>query len=316
MSDNLEVVNGKRSMFYYGDKPWHGYGKKVNRALTAQEALEEANLNYEVAKRKIFIETGDEVKGKWATYRMDKEGSDSILGVVGDRYNVIQNADMFSFFDPLVERSEALYHTAGVLGKGEQMWLLAKLPESMRIGNDDIIDKYIMLTNCHDGYGSAVIKLTTVRVVCENTLNLALGQAGKHYRIRHTGSAQDKIKEAYKVLGITQNYFKLIEMQIQQMSAIDITDQQLKDYVSRLVITTKEEKPTILQTKKVDKICELASTGKGAEMSEGTLWGAFNAVTEYIDHHTNPKNYIDNIWFGTGNEFKSKAWNNALTYLN
>lgn len=319
MSANLEVrEDGKTSMFYYGDTPWHGQGTKVNRALTAQEALEESGLDYQVKKAPIYLFDGAKVDGKFATVRTDKEGTDSVLGVVGDRYTVIQNSEILSALDPIVGRQEAIYHTAGVLGRGERIWLLAKLPESLRIGNEDIIDKYILLTNSHDGTKSAIVKIVMNRVVCENTLNSALLEGGKAFNIRHTANFQDKLNQAYKILGIAQNQFKLIEERINHLSLTDINNNQLMDYVNSLLDITKEkELEDEISTRtlnKRDKILELYEAGKGAEMSRGTLWGAVNAVTEYVDHHSTIKNgkYIDSVWFGAGNDFKNKAFSLAM----
>lgn len=323
MSHNLNFNEaGQASMFYYGDEPWHGFGKKVNRALTAQEALEEAGLDYEVVKQPIYLGDNTKIDGKFATCRTDKTGEDSVLGVVGDRYTVIQNADMLNFFDPIVGRQEAVYHTAGVLGKGERIWLMAKLPESMRIGNEDIIDKYILLTNSHDGTKSAIVKICTTRVVCENTLNFSLLDEGKQFNIRHTTNYQDKLDQAYKVLGIAQDYFKVVEQQIQQMSMVDFNDKQLMDYVNGLLgITEQKEMDEEISTRMINKraeILELAETGKGADMTRGTLWGAVNAVTEFVDHHSTVKNgkYIDSVWFGSGNDLKTKAYTTALNLFN
>lgn len=302
-------------MFYYGEKPWHGNGTSVSEALNASEALKTAKLDFTVEKRDIFLKDNVHILGKYATVRTDEN---RVLGIVGKRYRVIQNSDMLSFFDPLIEKSEAIYHTAGVLGHGERIWLLAKLPDSMRIGNDDIIDKYILLTNSHDGSGSALVKITNVRVVCENTLNFSITDAGKMFRISHTSSYQEKLDKAYQILGIAQNYFKTVEQTINKLSIQEMTDKQLLEYVNS-VLDIKSEEEISKQTKdRREKILELYETGKGSELAKGTLWGGLNAVTEYVDHHmkTRDNKYIDNVWFGTGNSLKNKAYNILTNVIN
>jgi len=324
MGHNLEIdTNGKASMFYYGDEPWHGYGTKVNSALTADEALKEARLDFEVVKKPIYLADGSEIDSKFATCRTDRDGADSVLGVVGDRYTVIQNSDMLSVFDGVVARNEAIYHTAGVLGKGERVWLMAKLPDSIQATAQDILDKYILLTNSHDGTNSAIVKIIINRVVCENTLNSALYyDKGRSVNIRHTATFQEKLDQAQHILGIAQNYFKSIEQQIQKLAVTEITDNQLLAYVNSLLdITLEKQASNEVSTRAInkrDKILELAEVGKGSEWTKGTMWGAVNAVTEYVDHYSSIKNgkYLDSVWFGNGSNFKNKAFDLAIKLSN
>ena len=149
MPHNLEERNGQASMFYTGDVPWHQLGRRLDRPATAEEAMNEARLDYTVVKRpmKAIIHGRHyvDVPGAFATVRTD---TNVVLGVVGSRYEPVQNKDCFSFFDPLIERDEAVYHTAGVLGKGEKIWLLAKLPDYIRVGKKgDPIEKFVLLYN-------------------------------------------------------------------------------------------------------------------------------------------------------------------------
>ena len=172
MSHNLNVTNNKTSMMYIGESPWHKLGTKLDKPATAFEAIQAAQLDFMVVKFPIKTVRHElPVENHFATVRTDTLQT---LGVVGSRYEPIQNKDAFDAFDTLVGEGEAIYHTAGALGKGERIWLLAKLPDYIRVNLNDIVEKYLLLVNSHDGSGSVKVKLTPIRVVCENTLSMAL----------------------------------------------------------------------------------------------------------------------------------------------
>jgi phage/plasmid-like protein (TIGR03299 family) len=195
MGHNLNTSNGRASMFYVGDPPWHNLGIRLDHPATAEEAIEAAQLDYTVKKKPlravIHAKRHAEVGDHFATVRLD---TGDVLGVVGSRYEVIQNRDAFAFFDALVGDDEAIYHTAGVLGKGERIWILAKLPDYIRVGKNDLVEKYLLLTNSHDGSSLVRAKLTPIRVVCQNTLSVALNGSEQEVRIRHTANAREKLE--------------------------------------------------------------------------------------------------------------------------
>ena len=173
------------SMMYTGEKPWHQLGTEVPQAVNSAEAIKVAGLDYTVAKRKLKTVGGIEVPNHFATVRTD---TNEVLGVVGNKYTILQNKGAFSFFDGIVGVKEAMYHTAGALGKGERIWLLAKLPDYIRTVGDDITEKYLLLSNTHDGTGSVQIMFTPIRVVCQNTLNVGISQGTNKVKLRHTMS--------------------------------------------------------------------------------------------------------------------------------
>ncbi len=181
MSHNLMIQNGEASMMYVGGVPWHGLGTALDKPATAEEAIQAARLDWQVKKLPLYASDGDNsllrlpVPDKYAVAR---ENSLDVLGVVGSSYTPVQNREAFAFFDPIVGKQAAIYHTAGALGKGERVWILAKLPDSIRVVGDDITDKFLLLTNSHDGTSSLQVKFTPVRVVCQNTLSLAINQGG------------------------------------------------------------------------------------------------------------------------------------------
>jgi len=201
---NYNSNTGRYSFFSVQEKAWHGLGQIVKDYPTSGEAIQYAGLDYEVAKSPLFtkgsgiienagdIEIGStelEVPDYFANIRTD---NNTVLGVVGKDYHIVQNREAFSFFDAIVGGSEGiLYETAGALGNGERIFITAKLPDYIRVGNgDDVTEKYIFLTTSHDGSGSITAAFTPIRIVCQNTLNASLGSMSNVVRIRHTAGAK------------------------------------------------------------------------------------------------------------------------------
>lgn len=318
MGHNLNVMNGKASMMYVREVPWHRLGTKLDKPATAAEAIEAAGLGFTVEKMKLRTESPDlPVENHFATVRTDTL---DVLGVVGSRYCLIQNKDAFTTFDALVGEGEAIYHTAGVLGKGERIWLLAKLPDYIRVNGGDVVEKYLLLTNSHDGSGPVRVKLTPIRVVCENTLALALGGTEQEVRIRHTAQAEAKLKTAHEILGLTNKLYAELDHIFNCMSEKRIGGKALVEYVKTIfpAISDSENRSRITQTR--EKVLELAETGRGAELSKGTVWGAYNAVTEFVDHYrmtsVSDAAGLKSMWFGTGERIKKQAFKVAVGMLN
>ena len=325
MAHRLNIKDGKASMVYFGDKPWHSLGTELKKPATAAEVMVEANMDFIVEKRPVFFQPKKDkfakVEGKFANVRID---TNVALGIVGSRYEVIQNADAFSFFDALVGKGEAIYHTAGVLDEGQRIWLLAKMPDYIKIktisGKMDEVEKFVLLTSSHDGTHPTIAKLTPIRVVCHNTLSAAISGHETEVRIRHTKTAIDKLEEAHRILNLTNMYYKDINQIFGNMSLKKINDKQLMDYITSLVPDNKEaEHHTRTENVRL-KIKELYETGQGADMTRGSLWGAYNAVTEYVDHvkfvEKDGKSVkLDRIWFGQGEFLKQEAFDKALVLM-
>ena len=282
---------------------------------TSREALEFAGLDYTVEKRPLFTYDTEnhnanketdiiipevEVPNYFATMRTD---TDKVLGLVGRDYKIVQNVDAFSFFDSIVGGDGIMYETAGALGKGERIFITAKLPDYIKVGSDDLIEKYLFLTTSHDGYGSITAAFTPIRVVCANTLSAALRNCSNSIKIRHTSSAQDRLKEAHKVMGISNMLSVQMEEIFNQWAKVRITDSEVKKLIQLAMVPNKEVLRNI-QTGNLDdlsscfnNICDnayeyaMASPTQQTDTTKGTLFGAYNAITGYFQNVRSYKNY-------------------------
>jgi len=325
---NYNEQTQKHSFFSVREKAWHGLGQIIKDYPTSAEALKFAGLDYIVDKRPLFTfdtenQNGDpeadiiipevEVPGFFATVRSD---TDAVLGVVGKDYEVVQNVDAFSFFDGIVGGKDGiLYETAGALGNGERLFITAKLPDYIRVGRNDCIEKYLFLTTSHDGTGSIQIAFTPVRIVCQNTLNAALRNQVNGIKIRHTASATDKLKEAYKMLGITNQLSVELEAIYNRWSRVRISDPELKRLI-QVAMSPNKETLENLKTGKEDALSSnftnivssvfdyaMTSPTQQEETTKGTLFGAYNAVTGYFQNVRNFKDgesKFKSIMYGTG----------------
>jgi len=215
---NFNEQTSKHSFFSVKEKAWHGLGQIVEDYPTSAEAIKHAGLDYTVEKRKLFTfdnenQNGNsdtdiiipeiEVPGYFATIRTDTE---QVLGVVGKDYEVVQNEDAFSFFDTIVGGDGIQYETAGALGNGERIFITAKLPGYIKVGNDDLIEKYLFLTTSHDGFGSITAAFTPTRIVCNDTLKAALRNCSNSIRIRHTANARKGWEKPTRLWVFQTNY--------------------------------------------------------------------------------------------------------------
>ena len=313
MSHNLNTHNGRASMFYFGETPWHRLGQRLDHPATSAEAMEQAGLNFSVAKKPLRAMINKrnyvEVEDHFGIVRMD---TGDCLGVVGSRYEPIQNRDCFSFFDPLVDRSESIYHTAGVIGKGEKIWLLAKLPDYIRIGpKKDPVEKYLLLYNSHDGSSHIRIKLTPIRVVCQNTLSAALRGFEEEVKVKHTASAPEKLEQAHKLLGLTNSLYSELDFIFNRMALRQLSGKDILDYVKALVPDNPEAENNTRTENIRKKILDLHESRPDAAMHRGTAFGIYNAVTEMVDHFVTTDDLnkqLKSIWFGSGERLKLKAF--------
>lgn len=282
------------TMMYVREKPWHGLGTMVTEATNSADALRFAGLDWSVRQEPVFNARGGIVSGYKANVR-DTDGS--VLGIVGDRYKVVQNSDAFNFTDDLIG-GDVRYETAGSLKEGRQIWLLAKLPQSKVAGDD--VEPYLCFTNSHDGCGGLKVCMTPIRVVCNNTLNLALKSAKRIWSMRHTENILERLDEARDCLFRADEYMTKLAVYADKAANTRIYDADIKEILEELFPisekSTEREKATAEKCRNEFMICYYAPDIK---RFRGTAWGVINAASDLVTHsmpHKNTKNYASNNW--------------------
>ena len=307
-------INEER-MFCVG-KAWHDVGVRVEKEVTAKEAIQLSRLNYKVEKKPIQTIDNLPIVEKYATVRVD---NNTPLGIVGERYRIIQNVEAFNFFDVLVGEGQAIYHSAGALGNGERIWLLAKLPNKIIVGKEDTVEKFLCLTNSHDGSKALQVYFTPIRVVCQNTLNVSLKNTGASISIRHTNNYKNKIEEARRVLGIVIDYYAQFENLANQLKDVKLEKEAVNKYYDKLLGIKGNDEDTTRKLNIKKELIALYENGTGNQIADvkHSLWTAYNAVAEYTDFYKTVKNdnRIESLLFGSGAELKNKAWNHALELM-
>ena len=305
MSANVET------MFYVGErnKPWHGLGQCVKEAPTSEDALKLAGLDWEVLQTPIYTSHG-RIDGFKANVR-NKDGS--VLGVVSDRYKIIQNTEAFSFTDELLGKG-VTYETAGSLQGGKKVWLLARLPREYIIAGERITP-YLVFSNTHDGSGAVRVAITPIRVVCNNTLNLALDTAPRSFSIIHTGEIMNKIQEAKQTLFMADKYMENLGREFEKLRKQEMTTEQVDEYIKLLLPIDEDASPltkkNILKLRKdmsdrYYKAPDLKDLGHNA-------YRFINAVSDFATHAApirKTKNYQENLFMRTyeGNPMIDKAY--------
>jgi phage/plasmid-like protein (TIGR03299 family) len=324
MAHELAIANGRYSLAYAGKPPWHGLGTQLDAPFTAAEAIEFGGLDYDVALTPLLTESGSHVSSRRAVVRAD---TSEVLGVVGTSYVPIQNAACFGFLDAVVAEGKLRYHTVGALRNGERIWMLAKLPGQLRVsGTDDVTEKYLLLSNSHDGSSALRVFFTPVRVVCANTLAIAT-RRGMHQgiAIHHKGDLATKVREAQRVLGLAQRFYDDANGVINQLARYQPSVTQLQNYFRALYPGSAEGVVTRAQNIRCE-LTRLFEEGRGQEIHgiRHSAWAALNAVTEYVDHHRPTRGVnsvarnhrrLNSIWFGSGARLKSQAWDLAVAML-
>jgi phage/plasmid-like protein (TIGR03299 family) len=305
MADNINrnILTGQDA-FYGVKKPaWHLKGFISDRYETSGQVLVKSGLNFEVAMHhnlQVFPSGKQQnATNSYYTFRTDTEQT---LGEhVSKDYTIVQNTEAFSFLDSLAGPNNIYYETAGALGNGEIIFITAKLPSHIKVLNHDVVDKYIFLTTRHDGKGSIIGALTPIRIVCNNTLNMALKNCETLIRIRHTEKAHDKLKEAERLLKMVDVASPVIEEAFNHVAKVRITDPQLKKLIQTAIAPNKDvldfiRKNGRAQTNRfnnlVDQIFSYAknSPTQQLESTKGTLFGAYNAMTGYFQNRQEFKN--------------------------
>lgn len=275
MSANVET------MFSLREKPWHGLGRIIENAPNSEEALIAAGLDWKVVSRPVVV-NGCPVENYMANVR---DRDNSVLGIVSPQYKIVQNDEAFVFTDSLIGDGSIQYETAGSLAEGRRIWMLAQLPEIQIIG--DTVNPYLVFMNSHDGRGGIRVAVTPIRVVCQNTLNLALTQSHRSWTTVHMGNLHEKMEEAKRTLFLAENYIKeLSETANFLANKMTLTAQDAEELIQTLIPipdkTLPRQKENLLaqQTELAYRYFH-APDLKGLQ---GTGWGFINAVSDLATH--------------------------------
>ena len=289
------------SMFYTRKAPWHGLGVRVEEAPESKEALIQAGLDWKVEQTDVYAASGERILGYKANIRdIDR----SVLGIVGDRYKIVQNEEAFAFTDGLLGEG-VKYETAGSLAGGKIVWMLAKIPEKYIISGD-AIEPYLVFCNSHDGSGAIRVAMTPVRVVCQNTLNLALKGASRVWSARHTENVMSRMDEARETLQLANAYMSQLGRSINELQAKKLTDKKVLAMIDSLYPVSEDLSEMHLYP------CAYSTTWKQQETLKACYFDApdlqgvgkngyrfINAVSD-MAYHGKPlrqtKNYNENLF--------------------
>ncbi len=275
MSANVE------SMFYVRTTPWHGLGVRVENALTSREALMTAGLDWNVTQKDMFTDDGCMIDGFKANVR---ETDNRILGVVTERYQIVQNSEAFAFTDALLGEG-VTYETAGALQNGRKTWILAKLPQKYIINGDEIMP-YLVFMNSHDGTGAIKAAMTPIRVVCQNTLNLALATAKRSWSTNHVGDIKGKLSDARNTILHANQYMSELGKTFDCLNRQKLSDRQVYEYIDKLFplsdTATEVQKKNVLRSKEEVKIRYFEAPDLQAV--EKNAYRFINAISDFATH--------------------------------
>ena len=347
------------SGFFVKKPAWHRLGQTIATAPNTREGIRLAGLDWTVQRRDIevvptlftdAIPAEAEAEAKWPTLAapqpdlsawkaLVRDTDQQALGVVGKGYNVLQNAEAFEFFDPLLSCGDATLETAGSLRKGKTIWVMARLKQDpLVVRGDDHVMPYLLLSNTHDATQAVRVNYTMVRVVCANTL-AAAQQGFSGISIVHKKGVSTALKQVRRLIQVRKNSLERVEEEYQAMARKDITEEGLRSYVTAVVGTPREAINAKIQTaqqrgmgaldlinyrekleeapRAVDKIIEGFYEWEGQKDCGHSVWGAYNAITYWLEHKRghNGQTRLHSNWFGPSNKLRGEAHKKALQLL-
>lgn len=273
------------SMFSHRKVPWHGLGTIVQEAPNSDKAIKIAGLDWDVTQRDVYDSYFNLIPG----YKANIRSSDNkVLGIVGNRYTVIQNSDAFKFTDELLGDG-VTYETAGSLMGGRRIWLLARMPEKYKIAGDDFCN-YLVFTNGHDGLNSLKVALTPIRVVCNNTLQVALSNAKRSWSIKHTNNALSYVDVAREQLLMSKRYFVKLSNSMDHLACKKSENENKNMKVLRLILDSDGSLSDAAKTDHFEKIRFIYTEAPDLKDLEHSGYRLLNAVSDYSNHKI-PKRY-------------------------
>lgn len=315
MAHALEMVNGEAQMAWAGELPWHGLGTKVPADLTPEQIMQAAGLDWEVAKTPLFTHVNGETIRVNAKSALVRTSDNRILDVVGKDWNPVQNSEAFNFFNDFVAAGDMEMNTAGSLNDGRNVWALAKINESFEILGHDRVEGFLLFSNPHQ-YGKSIeIRFTPIRVVCANTLAMAMGSSfTSRFSAGHRSQFNaDLAKEA---LGISKEKLAKYKEMAEYLSSKRFTNETIVEYFNRIfpAVSNAKAEEGELASRPARTVYEALESQPGAEFGRGTWWQAFNAVTYATDHilGRSTESRLQSAWFGANQNRKIQAANIAM----
>jgi phage/plasmid-like protein (TIGR03299 family) len=318
------------TMAFVGETPWHGLGVRLDAPPSIEEMLKQSGLDWNVVTKPSFIVLDDATapNGKRVvaldTKAVVREKDMKVLGEVGSSYEPVQNKDAFNFFQPALEQGFCEFETAGSLRGGRRIWALARIKDTTHdVVNGDPVNGYFLLSNSHDGTLAIRCGFTGIRVVCQNTLTLAHhNQKSKLLQVRHTKNVKDALSKLQEIVDWQRGTFKATVEQMKALAHKGCSAEQLRKYVETVFepeIKTRslsEESTQESYDRLMEKIEPLFVHGRGNDMPAvaGTMWAAYNAVTEYLTWERGRENdtRLEALWFGASKKTSERAFDEAL----
>jgi len=307
-------ADGRAAMAFTGDTPWHGLGHNLTPGAPLEDWQREAGLDYSVASAPVEYHTEDgehrRAAGQKVLYRSDNAQS---LAVVSDRYQVLQPGDVMAFYRDLTEAQGYTMETAGVLKGGRRVWALARAPQEDFAVGGDLMQGYVLLATSYDGTMATVASHTTVRVVCHNTLSMAVGAGGERGDIKiphNTSFDADAVKAR---LGLRPDLVARFQENAEAMARKQVSkDAAVRFFLNVYYPDQETLEVTRAVNRRLEELVTLWNTAPGQETdaARGTAWGLLNAVTYHTDHARNTRtqeNRLEAAWFGTGATTKARA---------
>lgn len=304
------------SMFYVGETPWHGLGTKIpkDKGINIREAIVVAGLDWQVELRRVVTVNPEGIAkaGILDHFAVCRTSDNAFLGIVGPDYTPLQNEQALEWFQPFLDANEATLETAGSLKGGRQVWALAKIRDGkMDINQKDPVSHYILLSNSHDGSVAVRVGFTPIRVVCNNTLTMAHNsKASKLLRVRHTSNLQENLEMVRETMKVARREFAATVEQYRKLQKRGIDAASLERYI-RVVFSLPEDKGG---RELIPNIIYLFENGRGHREAGHNYWGAYNAVTEYLNYFRGKSqdNTLSSLWFGESTNVNRQALKVAL----
>lgn len=327
MSGDITMAHQLEQMAYVGSTPWHGLGQQLSRHQPLEVWQHEAGMNWHIEESPVrFLSDSAAHLGSIHTFPEQKvlfrSDTKAPLSVVSKRYKVVQPFDVLEFYRDLTEYAGFELETAGVLKGGRKFWALARTGQSTAFKGNDLVNGYLLLATSCDGSLSTVATPTTVRVVCNNTLAIAVDGAVGSIKVPH--STEFNAQSVKQQLGISVSQWGEFMYRMKTLSERKVTSGEALGYFLRVICDADhdlDDRSKLSQHRAFARVQELyAGQGRGSQLesAQNTAWGLLNAVTEFVDHQKrarSPDHRLDSAWFGQGAALKQKALNSALALV-